>query len=252
MTAASERDRATSQTVKAQLTVRELILSGALEPGERISEVSIVERTGASRTPVRTALARLAEEGLLEPIPSGGFSVKAFSEDDVHDAIEIRGMLEGLAARFAAERGVAPARLRPLKDCLAEIDDLITATALDAEDFSRYVTLNGRFHDLLHTLAASPMVMREIERAAARPFASPSAFVMAQSALPEARTVLTVAQDQHHAVVEAIEGREGARAESLMREHARLASRNLRFALRSQRALALVPGAALITTSAAR
>jgi GntR family transcriptional regulator of vanillate catabolism len=243
---------ASSQTVKAQLTLRELVLSGALEPGERITEQSIAARTGASRTPVRAALARLAEEGLLDPLPSGGFSVKAFSETDVHDAIEIRGAMEGLAARFAAERGVEAARLVPLKECLAELDELIASTALDQEDFSRYVVLNARFHDLLHGLSGSETVQREIDRAAARPFASPSAFVMAQSALPEARTVLTVAQDQHHAVVEAIEAREGARAESLMREHARLASRNLRFALRSQRAMALVPGAALIAGTSRR
>ncbi len=241
------QDRERSQTVKALLTVREMILDGGLAPGERISELSIVERTGVSRTPVRSALARLAEEGLLEPIPSGGFSVRSFGESDIHDAIEIRGVLEGLAARFAAERGVAPARLLPIKDCLAELDELVAESPLDAEDFSRYIALNATFHRLLHRLADSPTLEREIDRAAAKPFASPSAFVMAQSALPEARTVLTVAQDQHRAVIEAIEARESGRAESLMREHARLASRNLRGALRSRQAMALVPGAALIS-----
>jgi GntR family transcriptional regulator of vanillate catabolism len=236
-----------SQTLKALLTIREMILDGALAPGERISELSIVEHTGVSRTPVRSALARLAEEGLLAPIPSGGFSVRSFGEGDIHDAIEIRGVLEGLAARFAAERGVAPARRLPIKDCLAELDELVTESPLDQEDFSRYIALNATFHRLLHHLADSLTLEREIERASAKPFASPSGFVMAQSALPEARTVLTVAQDQHRAVIEAIEARESGRAEALMREHARLASRNLRAALRSRQAMALVPGAALIS-----
>lgn len=74
-----EVDRSVSQTVKAQLALRDQILSGSLRPGERISELQAVETTGASRTPVRMALVRLEEEGLLEAIPSGGFMVKAFS-----------------------------------------------------------------------------------------------------------------------------------------------------------------------------
>jgi GntR family transcriptional regulator of vanillate catabolism len=69
---------------------------------------------------------------------------------------------------------------------------------------------------------------------------------MAQSALPQARTILIVAQDQHRSVVEAIENREGERAESIMREHARLARRNLQLALANQATLDLVAGSALI------
>ena len=78
-----DMDRSVSQTVRAQLTLRDMILQGGLKPGERISELQAVETTGASRTPVRMALVRLEEEGLLEAIPSGGFMVKAFSERDI-------------------------------------------------------------------------------------------------------------------------------------------------------------------------
>jgi len=74
-----DTDRASSQTVKAQLALRDLILTGELKPGDRISELSLVDRLGMSRTPIRTALARLEDEGFLEAIPSGGFAVKAFS-----------------------------------------------------------------------------------------------------------------------------------------------------------------------------
>src|ERR1700684_2994819 len=108
-------DRAVSQTVRAQLALRDLILSGRLRPGERISELQAVETTGVSRTPVRMALVRLEEEGLLEAIPSGGFMVKAFTERDIYDAIEVRGALEGLAARLAAERGVTQSALIDIK-----------------------------------------------------------------------------------------------------------------------------------------
>jgi GntR family transcriptional regulator of vanillate catabolism len=244
-----ERDaeRAASQTVKAQLALRDLVLGGALRPGERLSELSMVERLGVSRTPVRAALARLEQEGLLEALPSGGFAVKAFSEREAFAAIEIRGTLEGLAARLAVERGVTKPELAPLKARLAAIDPIVERDRLTVEDFSAYIELNARFHELLWDLAQSPALSRQIERAAALPFASPSALVPAQATSPQARTILTVAQDQHRCVVEAIERGEGTRAESLMREHARLASRNLALALASQHGLSLVPGSALIT-----
>ena len=83
----SERDpeRSISQTVRAQLALRDMILSGRLRPGERISELQAVDITGVSRTPVRLALVRLEDEGLLQAIPSGGFMVKAFTERDILD-----------------------------------------------------------------------------------------------------------------------------------------------------------------------
>ena len=63
------------QTVKAQLLLRELIVGGELAPGERVPELALVERLGVSRAPVRTALTRLLEEGLLVALPGGGYVV---------------------------------------------------------------------------------------------------------------------------------------------------------------------------------
>lgn len=239
-----------SQSVKALLALREWILGGALEPGERLSELLVVERLGVSRTPVRAALQRLEEEGLLEAIPSGGYAVRAFTDADIFDAIETRGALEGLAARLAAERGARPGALAALKDCLRQLDTLVLRDASD-ETFSRYVELNERFHQLLIAAADSRVVARQIERAAALPFASPSAFVKLQAVLPESRLILQIAQEQHRGVVEAIERREGARAEALMREHSRVAHRNLLLALQNQPMRDLLPGAALIQQTTA-
>ncbi len=96
------RDRSegqSSQTVRAQLKLREFILNGDVTAGERMSELALVDRLRVSRTPIRAALARLEQEGLLRALPTGGFVVNAFNERDIHTAIEIRGTLEGLAAR---------------------------------------------------------------------------------------------------------------------------------------------------------
>lgn len=235
-----------SQTLKAQLRLRELILSGELGPGERVPELALVERLGVSRTPVRSALVKLQGEGLLEALPGGGFVVRAFGEREVHDAIEVRGTLEGLAARLAAERGIPPSLLAELRRALQDIDAVLGTPTLDEAAFAQYVEANARFHEALADAAGSELVRQQVERAAALPFASPNAFVQARSSGPRARDVLVVAQEQHRAVVDAIEQRQGARAESLMREHARIAHQNLREALADQAALQRVPGAALI------
>jgi GntR family transcriptional regulator of vanillate catabolism len=235
-----------SQTVRVQLRLRELILGGELKPGARIAELTLVERLNASRTPIRMALVRLQEEGLLEALPHGGYAVKDFSEADIHDAIELRGTLEGLCARLAAERGVTTVLMSEARDCVEQIDALLAVPSLSEESFGGYVELNGRFHELLAEMSGSDMVRRQLERAKTLPFASPNGFVLARSTGPDARDALVVAQAQHRAVLDAIRHREGARAESLMREHARNAHANLRAALADHGSWQRVPGASLI------
>ena len=235
----------TSQVVKAQLRLREMILAGELSGGTRIAELTIVKKLGVSRTPIRAALMRLEQEGLIEGLPNGGYAVRIFSERDVSEAIELRGTLEGLCARLAAERGAPPVVLNEARGCLRDIDTLLGAPALDDLAFSGYVALNERFHALLGEMAGSEVITKELDRVMGMPFASPSAFVVAQANSPHARDMLMIAQDQHWQVLDAIENREGTRAESLMREHSRVARRNLREAVHNQGAHH-VPGVRLI------
>jgi GntR family transcriptional regulator of vanillate catabolism len=221
-------------------------LNGELEPGERVSEIPLAERVGVSRTPLRSALLRLEEEGLLEAIPTGGFAVRGFDERELYAAIETRGTLEGLAARLAAERALGSGEFTRLKECVSALDALLSRSPITSKNFTDYVKLNEQFHALVIELADSQVLVRQIERAVSLPFASANAFVMVQAALPEAQTMFMIAQDQHRCIAQAIEAREGGRAEALMREHARLAHRNLELALRNQRTRQLVPGAGLI------
>ncbi len=240
-------DAGGSQAVKAQLRLRELILAGELPAGARITELAIVERLGVSRTPIRAALVRLEQEGLLEALPGGGYAVRVLSESEVSDAIELRGTLEGLAARFAAERGATGNTVAEARACLDRIDDLLAQPALDDEAFERYVEWNRAFHQLLYTLAGSAVLLRELERVVRLPFASPSGFVVQQANSPQARDMFVVAQDQHRQVLDAIARREGARAEAIMREHSRLAQRNLRAAMAGSDAGPAMPGVRLIS-----
>jgi len=106
--------------------------------------------------------------------------------------------------------------------------------------------LNERFHRLLAAASQSTLAERQIEKVMSLPFASASAFVMVQAIDEGARDMLLLAQAQHRAVVEALENREGSRAEALMREHSRIAQRNLKLALQNQKAMSRLLGGALI------
>src|SRR4029453_256837 len=94
---------AAPQTARAFFSLRESLLRGEFTPGERMAELPLVARVGVSRTPIRLALERLAHMGLLDISASGGFTVRSYTATEALDAIEIRGVLEGTAARLAAE-----------------------------------------------------------------------------------------------------------------------------------------------------
>lgn len=229
---------------RAVMALRDLVLGGGYPAGARLYEVTLAEELGMSRTPVREALTRLEQEGLLDHVPGGGYAVRVFTFQDVADAIELRGVVEGTAARLAAERGGEPEAMRRIRVVL---DGLDRATSDDGVDFDNYETLNAEFHGLLARLSGSSLVRAELERATRLPFASPSAFLRGQQDVPAFRRSLIGAQAQHHAIVEAITAREGARAESVTREHARLARRNLEYMLYHDRSLIPhVPGLRLV------
>jgi len=123
---------------------------------------------------------------------------------------------------------------------------LATELAPTIDSFARYLDLNESFHSTLVDLAKSPMLRRTLDRVQSLPFASPSATVFARLKLPQAKELLTIAHEHHYAIIEALENRQGSRAEGLAREHARLAFRNLETSLADKDVLNSVPGASLI------
>ncbi len=241
--ASTKRTEADSQLERTVMRLRELILTGEFAPGKRISEHPLTVRLGVSRTPIRLALERLAHEGLLEAYPTGGFIVRKFTLNDIWDVIEIRGLLEGGAARLAAQRWITGSDLDSLRRAQSNMDAMGEPTP---KGFPRFLELNDAFHDEIVALARSPMLRQALDRHFTFPFGSPSALVNIQPILDETSNLYVISQEHHCRIIEAISKRQGARAESLAREHAQLSRRNFEIVLSRTDSLRTLPGGSLI------
>jgi len=212
-------------TVLAQ--IREMILQGRLAPGERLSEASVADMLGLSRTPVRQALPVLAREGLLVESGARGYAVRGFTFREILQAVELKGILEGHAARKLAEKGAPRALVRDLGECLSDGDDILAGGRISEDEARRYGAMNGRFHALIVAAADDAFLQDTVQRLHGIPFADPSiiAFDRREPVLMFAD--LAYAHRQHHDIVAAIGAGEGARAEALLREHVHTQRRSM-------------------------
>ncbi len=133
--------------------LRDSILQGALLPGTRISEPSLAEQLGISRTPVREALQRLSQEGLVELTPARGARVRVLSADQVREVYEVRAMLEGEAARLAAQKASDG-------EVLALAQKLQSLEQLPAAAFGQQMQLDFDFHSGLVQAAHNQTLAR--------------------------------------------------------------------------------------------
>jgi len=207
--------------------IREMILLGQLKPGERVTELGLAEILGLSRTPIRSVLPTLAAEGFLTAVGRRGFAVAQFSDRESFEALELRALLEGQAARMVARQGASAELLAALDLCLAQGDVLFDGRDSETIDLEAYGEMNERFHTLIVEAAGSSLLASMIERLNHIPFVTPSSPVFQQGRSGEIAKVLLVAHAQHHAIVEAIRDRDGARAEGLFREHANAQRKSL-------------------------
>ena len=219
-----------TQLTQAIVRIREMILRGELTPGQRVAEAPLADVLGTSRTPVRQALPLLAQEGLLTVHETRGYVVRAFTGADIVDAIDLRAVLEGLAARRVAEQGASRTFLRELRTCLEGGDAILRKRRVDESDEALYADMNSRFHALILQEAASPILSDALERNSRVPFAGPQALAFDKTNLEQMYDMLHHAHRQHHSIVEALERGQGARAEGLMREHANSAKESINLA----------------------
>ncbi len=218
------------QLSQAVVGIREMILRGTLTPGQRVAEAPLAERLGMSRTPVRQALPLLAQEGLLMEHDTRGFVVRAFTEADIVDSIDLRGLLEGYAVRRLAERGASKSLIRDLRACLDDGDTLLRKRRVDDSAEGQYAQFNAQFHQLLVHAADSQILSDAIERNGRIPFAGAQAVAFEKINLEQMYDMFYYAHRQHHGIVDALEAGESARVEALMREHANTAKQSINVA----------------------
>ena len=140
-------------------TLRDAIISKRLPPGERVSEASLARQLRVSKTPVREALLRLQAIGLVEADGGRGGRIVRPSADLIRHTYEVRGSLESLAARLAAERATPAQRSELIEFAAASLG---AAQGQDTDGFRRH---DGAFHDLLAAAAANPYLARLIDNA---------------------------------------------------------------------------------------
>ena len=234
------------ETVLMQL--RDLILRGEFEPGQRLAEQQLAERLGASRTPVRSALVTLEQEGLVQANDTGGYGVRQFTASEVADAIAVRGHLEGMAARLVAEHGVPRKLQADLQACLAEGDRLLAANPLTMQSYAAYAVMNDRFHALVLEASGNRALQRAVALNDKLPFAPASAMLPMQGTVALDRDWMLYAHRQHHMLFDALQRGEGARAQALAMEHTEVAQMNMRLALeRRAESERVMPGIRLVS-----
>jgi DNA-binding GntR family transcriptional regulator len=132
--------------------LKQAIVAGAFAPGERMSERSIATRLGTSTTPIKRALHRLHVEGLVEIRPRKGTFVSEFDPANLEENSMVRATLEGLAARFAAQKATDADRAA----IAAQIEEMRRYTT--QHDRDAMIDSNYRFHLVIHDTARNPYV----------------------------------------------------------------------------------------------
>src|SRR6266516_900508 len=143
---------------QAYVRLRDAILDGTLEPGEQLKDAEIAEWLGLSRTPIREALARLEEYGLVETAPNRYTRVTPLSAGDARDAFSVVAALHSLAARLGVPR-VAESELAVMRKANEDL-----AAALRAADVDRALAADDRFHRVLVHASANREIARSLER----------------------------------------------------------------------------------------
>lgn len=202
-----------SRTQNAANDLRDRILRGAFAAGEHLQEIPLAALLGVSRTPIRAALATLASEGLLDYAPKRGYTVRRFAMAEIAAAHEVRANLEGLACRFAAERGLDEASARELERILAIGDAILAKGRLLDSDRETWTDMNDLFHTRIIALSGNRLLADLIDRTCRVPLASARVIHWYDYDLLKGSHLL------HHRIFRYIRERRAVDAEALMREH---------------------------------
>jgi DNA-binding GntR family transcriptional regulator len=184
--------------------IRELIVSGAIAPGERLIEESLGQRLGMSRNPVRESLKLLEREGFVTISPYRGAVVSRIVRKEAMDVFEIRELLDSFAAAQAA-RTATPADLDELREVLK-----LGARAIEKNELGKLGMLNGRFHAKVHDMAGNVELSHSLERLRLKVEWMFAGYVATRG---------EVAWVEHQQLADTIESGDAERAAQLSQEH---------------------------------
>ena len=186
--------------------IREAILDGRLQPGQRLKEEDLARQLGISRTPVREALLMLQVEGLIVATPNRGATVRVHTPDDLEDLYVLRAVLEGHAVRRAASR-VGEDQVDELRESCERFD------GLEPEDELReLVRENLFFHNTILEIAGSARLASMVRRVIELPLVYKSYIWYS----PDQKRI---SSHYHRQIVNALASGDGERAELIMKEH---------------------------------
>lgn len=186
--------------------LRQMLVEGVIPPGGKLNERTLCEELNISRTPLREAIKMLAAEGLVELLPNRGSVAVQLSEADVFHTFEVMAGLEGLSAELAAQR-VTEAELSEIQALHYDM-----MAAYTRRDLSAYYQINAAIHRSLNAAAKNPVLTATYNQANARLQAL--RFRSNQDGDKWQRAV-----DEHIAMVQALQARDGARLRQLLMEH---------------------------------
>jgi DNA-binding GntR family transcriptional regulator len=196
--------QAESLAERAYVAIRRLIVTLALGPGSVINERELVGQLGIGRTPVREALRRLAQEGLVEVYPRRGMFVTDVDVRNLALISEVRAALEPEAARLAAERATDAER--------GELQELLNALDAGGSDDQALMALDERIHRAVYRCARNDLLAATLEQY----------YVLALriwTIALDRQHELKDAVQEHRALLEAIHDGDGERAAATMRAH---------------------------------
>ena len=200
-----------AQTVADRL--RAALLEGRFAPGEKLNEASLSSMLTVSRTPVRSALHSLTADGLLDYVPNRGYSVRSVDRDRMRSIFDVRGALEGLAARLAAGQGLDESQQASFTQALAAGDRILDKGRLLAADRALYGDVNARIHAAILDAAGNRMLHDMLRLCHNIPVSSE------RNVLWDDFRWVRRSHEDHHILYEAISSRDATRAERVMKEH---------------------------------
>ena len=203
---------------KAYETIKQAVLDGTFQPGERLIESKLVDLVGVSRTPIREAIKQLSADNYLVTKPNSGVAVAKWSDQELEDVFKLRAMTEGMIARRAAEK-ISNGQVENLKACTDAIDSLLKSGP--PFNIPQFLQENATFHETIQAAADSLILSQMLARLISPP-------IVYQVAHSFTAAELTRSNSHHREIIDSMIAQDGDWAYHAMQSHVMSAYNRLR------------------------